>query len=75
MPCLAEIYDLWSDMSLETAKTEGDGPWPFLDVAESCRRYVPTRLVSMLRYSHLSDACSFRCLGSSLVFLALSTFL
>lgn len=34
MPWLAEIYEPWSDMSLQTAETEGDGPWPFLDVAE-----------------------------------------
>lgn len=32
MPWLAEIYEPWSDMSLETTKTEGDGPWPFLGV-------------------------------------------
>lgn len=29
MPCLAEIYEPWSDMSLETAKAEGDGHWSF----------------------------------------------
>lgn len=49
MPWLAEIYEPWSDVSLETAKTEGGGPWPFLDVAESCRQYFPIHLVSMLQ--------------------------
>lgn len=71
MPWLAEIYEPWSDMSLETAKTEGEGPWSFLDVVESCRLYFPIHLVTMLQHS---DACSFRAWVSSLVFLALPAF-
>lgn len=73
MPCLAEIYEPRSDMSLETAQRAGGGPWPFLDAAQSCGRCFPTRLVSMLQHSPASDARSFGCLGSPSVFLALST--
>jgi len=62
-------------MSLQTAETEGDGPWPFLDVVGSSRLYFPCHLLSMLQYSHLGDVCSFVCLGSSLVFLTLPIFL
>lgn len=44
MPCLAEIYEPWLEMSLETAKAEGGWALVLLDVLESCRLSFPIHL-------------------------------
>lgn len=69
MPCLAEIYEPRSDMSLETAKTEGGGHcsfwmwwraagWPFPSICVPAAAQLPERCLQL------------QVLGSSLVFLA-----